>query len=88
MAVSIVAGVALVAFAAMSAGKPGLVDSISSSVHATIDYLVAALLIAAPFLFGFGDDGGPTALFIVLGVVHLLVTIGTRFRAPAEMSTR
>jgi hypothetical protein len=44
-----------------------------------VDYLLAALLIASPFLFSFTDDGTATAFFIVLGVVHLLVTIATRF---------
>jgi hypothetical protein len=54
--------------------------------HAILDYAMAAVLIAAPFLFGFSDDGTATAFFIVLGVVHLLLTIATRFvseeRAP------
>ena len=47
-------------------------------VHGVIEYLAAALLIAAPFLFSF-DSGTATAFFIVLGVAHLLVTIATRF---------
>jgi hypothetical protein len=38
-------------------------------------------LVAAPFLFGFSGEGPPTAAFIALGVVHLLVTVGTRFRS-------
>ena len=42
------------------------------------------MLIAAPFLFGFSDESAPTAFFIVLGVAHLLITIGTRFRAAKE----
>ena len=37
------------------------------------------VLIASPFLFAFTDDGTATAFFIVLGVLHLLITIGTRF---------
>ena len=44
-----------------------------------LDYLLAILLIAAPFVFGFDDDGSATAFFIILGVVHLLLTIATRF---------
>ena len=44
-----------------------------------IDFALAAVLIAAPFLFGFSDDGTATPFFIVLGVVHLLLTIATRF---------
>ncbi len=48
-------------------------------VHGLLDYGLAALLIAAPFLFGFSDEGAATAFFIALGVLHLLITIGTRF---------
>jgi hypothetical protein len=44
-----------------------------------LDYILAILLIASPFLFGFSDDGTATAFFIVLGVLHLLLTIATRF---------
>jgi len=49
--------------------------------------LVAAVLIAGPFLFGFSDEGAPTAVFIVGGVLAVLITIATRFlpsrdRAP------
>ena len=48
-------------------------------VHGVLEYVAGALLIAAPFLFGFSDDGTATAFFIVLGAVHLLLTIATRF---------
>ena len=52
-------------------------------VHGVIEYLAGALLIAAPFVFGFDDDGSAAAFFIVLGVAHLLLTIATRFiKAP------
>ena len=44
-----------------------------------LDYVLAIALIAAPFVLGFSDETAPTAFFIVIGVVHLLVTIGTRF---------
>jgi hypothetical protein len=48
-----------------------------------LDYALALILIASPFLFGFSGDGTATAFFIVLGVVHLLLTIATRFVSPA-----
>jgi len=83
-AASIVAGVLILAFVATTEGKPGLVDSIPVSVHATLDYVVAALLIAAPFVFGFSDDGEPTALFVAGGVLHVLVSIGTRYAARVD----
>ena len=79
MAVSIVVGVLLLALTASTALPTGLIKSIPVQAHAVIDFLLAAVLIASPFLFGFSDDGTATAFFIVLGVVHLLLTIATRF---------
>ena len=46
-----------------------------------LDYVLAVFLIASPFMLGFSDDGTAAAFFIVLGVVHLLLTIATRFVA-------
>jgi hypothetical protein len=83
-AVAIVAGVLILVVTASSALSTGLIKSIPVQAHVILDYLLAALLIASPFLFGFSDDGTALAFFIVLGVVHLLVTIATRFiREPA-----
>ena len=78
-AVSIVVGVLILVVTASTALPTGLIKSIPVQAHAVIDFALAAVLIAAPFLFGFSDDGTATAFFIVLGVVHLLLTIATRF---------
>jgi VIT1/CCC1 family predicted Fe2+/Mn2+ transporter len=78
-AVSIVAGVAVLIVASSTAMSTGLIKSIPVPAHVILDYALAALLIASPFLFGFDDDGTATAFFIVLGVLHLLITIATRF---------
>src|SRR4051812_9168714 len=78
-AVSIVAGVLVLIVASTSALSTGLIKSIPVHAHVMLDYILAALLIASPFIFGFTDDGTATAFFIVLGIVHLLVTIATRF---------
>lgn len=83
IAVSIVAGVAILVVAASTTGPTSLVDQLPLSMHVFLDYVLAALLIAVPFLFGFSDESEATAFFIALGVIHLLMTIGTRFR-PAE----
>ena len=48
-------------------------------VHGLLEYLAGVVLIGAPFVFGFSGDGEPTALFIILGVAHLLISIGTRY---------
>ena len=78
-AVAIVAGVVILVVTASTALPTGLIKSIPVHAHAILDFAMAAVLIAAPFLFGFSDDGTATAFFIVLGVVHLLLTIATRF---------
>ena len=78
-AVSIIAGVLVLVIASSSAMSTGLIKSIPVATHVVLDFLLVALLIASPFLFGFSGDGTATAFFIVLGVVHLLVTIATRF---------
>ncbi len=83
IAVSIIAGLLVLVIAASTEGPSSLVNSIPVAVHVLLDYALAAILVASPFLFGFSDESGPTAFFIVLGIAHLLITIGTRFRAPA-----
>ncbi len=83
-AVSIVAGIVALIIAASTEGPSSLVNSIPIPVHVLLDYAMAAILIAAPFLFAFSDETAPTAFFIILGVAHLLITIGTRFRTPKE----
>ena len=83
-AVSIVVGVLLLVVAASTDGPTGLAKMVPVGIHAAFDLGLAIFLIASPFLFGFSDEDGATAFFIVLGVVHLLVTIGTRFFTPHE----
>src|SRR5919112_1707856 len=83
VAVSIVVGVLVLVIAASTDGPTSLVNSIPIPAHLLLDVVLAAVLVASPFLFAFNDESAPTAFFIVLGVAHLLITIGTRFQAPA-----
>jgi hypothetical protein len=86
-ALSIVAGLGVLALAASTASSTGLAKVIPLGVHVLLDLALVALLIAAPFLFGFSDDGASTAFFMVLGVWHLLLTIATRFKSPTAEGT-
>src|SRR4051794_8520736 len=79
-AVSIVLGVLILFLVATTTSTLSLINQVPLSMHIVFDYAIAAILIASPFLFGFSDESTPTALFIALGVVHLLVSIGTRYR--------
>ncbi len=82
VALSIVAGVVVLAIAASTEGASSMINSIPLSIHLVLDFALAAVLIASPFLFGFSDESAPTAFFLIVGVLHLLVTIGTRFAPP------
>ncbi len=87
-ALSIIIGVVVLAIAAATEGPTSLVNQIPTAAHVALDYVLVVLLIALPFLAGFSDESAPTAFFIVLGVLHLFITIGTRFRrAAAEART-
>jgi hypothetical protein len=87
-ALSIIIGVVVLAIAASTDGPTSLVNQIPRSAHVALDYVLAVLLIALPFLAGFSDEAAPTVFFIVLGVAHLLITIGTRFRGSAAAGSR
>ena len=80
--ISITVGVAILAITAATALPTGLVKQIPVTVHLVLDFILAAFLIAAPFLFGFNTEDSALAVFLVLGVAHLLITIATRFRPP------
>jgi hypothetical protein len=84
-AAAIVVGLLLLAFTATSALPTGLVRSVTLGVHVTVDLVLAVLLVALPFLLGFTDEGAATALFIVVGVLHLLMTIATRFSPSNDL---
>ena len=79
-ALSIVVGVVLLAIAASTDGPTSLVNQIPRPAHVALDYVLVVVLIAMPFLAGFSGETAPTVFFIVLGVAHLLITIGTKYR--------
>ncbi len=87
-AASIIIGIGILVVAASSEGPAGLAKVIPVGIHVVLDFAVVVVLIAAPFLFGFSDEGAPTAFFIVVGVAHLLVTIATRFLPARESQSR
>jgi hypothetical protein len=92
IAACMVTGLIVLAFTAMSDLPSGLVKQIKPPVHATVDLVLALALVAVPFFLGFRTrESGALALFIVVGIAHLLITIGTRFptsRATGEGQRR
>jgi hypothetical protein len=80
VAVSLIAGVVVLFLAAATEGPTSLINYVPLAAHVVLDYVIAVLLIAMPFIAGFSDETAPTAFFIAIGALHLLVTIGTRFQ--------
>jgi hypothetical protein len=84
-AVAIVGGIAVLIIAMSTDWRLSLIRAIPVPAHIALDFVVAGLLIASPFLFGFSQDGTPTAFFIIVGVVQLLAVLGTRwYPAPRD----
>ena len=80
-AVAIVGGIVVLLSGASTKCFPtSVIKSIPLPVHVALDYGLAAIFIASPFLFTFSDDSSPTAFFIIFGVVALLLTLATRWR--------
>lgn len=88
IAVSIVLGVLLIFLTATTDVSTSLIDQVPLPVHILLDYALAAILIASPFLFSFSDESTPTAVFIAAGVLHLLVSIATRYRKEERPKRR
>jgi hypothetical protein len=78
-AVAIVAGLGVLVVGMSTCWRVSLIKAIPLSAHLMLDFGVAALLIASPFLFGFDDHTGATTFFIVAGVGDLLAALGTRW---------
>ena len=87
-AVGIVAGVLVLVIGACTAWTTGIIKSIPVQAHVMLDYMLAILLIASPFLFGFDGDGTATAFFIVVGIAGLLLAIATRFTPEQRQKRR
>jgi VIT1/CCC1 family predicted Fe2+/Mn2+ transporter len=88
VAVAILAGIAVLFLAAATEGPTSLINYVPLAAHVVLDYVLAGVLIAMPFIAGFSDETAPTAFFIALGVLHLLVTIGTRFKKDETRESR
>lgn len=87
-ALAIIAGLVILVVAMSTKWKLSLVKVIPVDVHAILDLVLGAFLVASPFIFGFSDVGEATAFFIVFGVLEILGTIGTAWRGGVAAPTR
>ena len=87
-AVSIVLGVLILFLVATTTSTMSLIDQVPLSMHIVFDYVIAGVMIASPFLFGFSGESTPTAVFLAGGVLWLLLSIGTTYRTDAAATER
>jgi hypothetical protein len=83
-AISILVGGGVLVIAVTTDYPLALFRRLPLDSHIVLDYVVAALLIASPFVFGFTDDAAAFAFFVILGIAHLLITVMTRFHKAHE----
>lgn len=59
---------------------------IPTKTHAVLDYLVALLLIAAPWLLGFAEGGAETWIPVILGAATILYSLFTDYEGGVSRS--
>lgn len=76
---SILLGVVVLLVAVISRSPLGVTKTLPVSAHATLDYVLAVVLVLTPFVLGFADDSTAVWFFVLLGVAHAGLSLMTRF---------
>jgi hypothetical protein len=79
----IVLGILVILGGAMTDWRVSLARVIPLRAHLMWDLLIALVLIVAPFVLGYSDQGGATRFTIIAGVLEAIAALGTRWD-PAE----
>jgi len=80
-ALSVAAGVGLAAYSLLTDYSAGLRDLIPWRVHLSLDAVAAVVLLAAPFVFGFG--GIAHGFYVTVAVAVLAVVATTQLETDA-----
>ena len=81
---SVIIGVAILLTGLSTRWRWSLVKLIPLRTHFMMDVGIAILLIAAPWIFGFGDEGGAARFFVIAGVLELGTALMTRWDLREE----
>lgn len=82
-AVCYVAAVAHLVVTLLSDQPLGAARKIPFSVHGALETSLAAVLIAAPWLFGFSAEVPARTFSVVIGLALVLLALGTRYSTGA-----
>ena len=81
---SVIIGVAVLLTGMSTRWRWSLVKLIPLRTHFMMDVAIGILLIAAPWIFGFGDEGGAARFFVIAGVLELGTALATRWDEREE----
>ncbi len=81
---AIALGVVVLLVAVISRSPLGVTKNLPVSAHATLDYVLAVVLVLAPFVLGFAGDKAAVTFFVLLGVAHAALSLLTRFPLRAS----
>ena len=77
--VCIAVGAVMLIAVAMTDWRLSIARVIPLRVHFMTDLALAAVLIVAPFVLGFGDQGGATRFMVIAGALEALTALATRW---------
>ena len=81
---SVIIGVAILLTGMSTRWRWSLVKLIPLRTHFMMDVGIGILLVAAPWIFGFGDEGGAARFFVIAGVLELGTALMTRWDLREE----
>jgi predicted cobalt transporter CbtA len=88
----IVLGILVIVGGALTDWRVSIARIIPLRVHFMWDLLIALVLIIAPFVLGYSDQGGATRFSIIAGVLEAIAALSTRWdereAEPAHPSDR
>jgi hypothetical protein len=81
---SVIIGVAILLTGMSTRWRWSLVKLIPLRTHFMMDVGIGILLVAAPWILGFGDEGGAARFFVIAGVLELGTALMTRWDLREE----
>ncbi len=78
-AVCIAVGVIMLIAGSLTDWRLSIARLIPLRMHMTTDLLLGAVLILAPFVLGFSDEGGATRFMVIAGVLEIGAALATRW---------
>jgi len=75
----IAVGVIMLIAGSMTDWRLSIARVIPLRAHMATDLLLGAVLIVAPFVLGFGDEGGATRFTVIAGALEIFTALATRW---------